>query len=286
VVDSGEIEGRLVWMLGSPRSGSTWLMALLGAGSDVRKLNEPLIGLHLGVTLGDTLPIEPYGDPHVYRIDQFRREDSDYFFSAASEPVWRPRLRTLILDRFASQLGDRRYAVIKEPHGSQAAEVLMSLFPRSRMIFLLRDGRDVVDSMLDAVRPDGWLIGLLNGFQAMERSSALRAQAYLWRWRTEAVQSAFETHPEELRMLVRYEDLRKDPATVIDAIADWLDLDPRPMLELAARTTADQVRDHSRGAFIRSAAPSLWRAHLSAAERAEVNGILRETLLKLGYSAD
>ncbi len=261
-------------------------MALLGAGGEVVQLNEPLIGLHLGVTLEDALPIEPLGDPPVYRFDQFRRDDPDYFFSAASEPVWRPKLRTLILARFASQLGDGRYAVIKEPHGSQSAELLMSLFPQSRLIFLARDGRDVVDSMLDAVRRDGWLIGLLSGYRSMERSRALRSQAYLWRWRMEAARTAFESHPEELRMFVRYEDLRQDPVTLIETVADWLELDPGPMVELAARSTPDQVPNKSRGTFIRSGAPAGWREHLSATEQAELNEILEDTLLELGYSAD
>lgn len=282
--DPGDIESRLVWILGSPRSGSTWLMALLGAGGEVQTLNEPFIGLHLGVTLGDTLPIEPHGDPRIYRADQYH-EGSDYIFSADSESVWRPALRSLILERFALQLGDDRYAVIKEPHGSQAAEMLMSLFPESRLIFLLRDGRDVVDSMLDAVGPDGWMMGSLEGYQAMERSAALRMQAHLWRWRTEAVRTAFESHPEELRMLVRYEDLRQDPATQIEAIANWLHLDPGPMVELAGRSTADQVRNKTRATFIRSGGPGLWREHLSAAEQAELHGILGETLLEMGYPA-
>jgi Sulfotransferase family len=286
VTSSDQIERRLVWILGSPRSGSTWLTALIGAGGDVLQLNEPLIGLHLGVTLEDTLPIEPLGEPPIYRMDQFRREDPDYFFSAASESVWRPGLRALIMERFASQLGDRRYAVIKEPHGSQAAELLMSLFPRSRLIFLLRDGRDVVDSMLDAAQPGSWLIGSLSGFRGMERSRALRMQAYLWRWRTEAVQSAFESHPEELRALVRFEDLREDPGPVIERLAGWLDLDPGPIRDLAERSSADQIENKSRGTFVRSATPGLWREHLSAEEQAEVKGILGETLVRLGYPAD
>ena len=286
MVETEEIGRRLVWILGSPRSGSTWLMALIGAGGDVLQLNEPLIGLHLGVTVGDSLPVEPVGDRQDYRIDQYCREERDYFFSPAAEPVWRPHLQRLIAERFAYQLGERRYAVIKEPHGSQSAELLMSLFPESRLIFLLRDGRDVVDSMLDAVRPDGWLVGSVRGFRAMERARALRAQAYLWRWRTEAVKSAFDSHPADLRRLVRYEDLRRDPAPVIAEMADWLSLDAQPMHELAKRTEAGRIQNKARGTFIRSATPGQWREHLSASEQAELNEILRDTLLELGYPAD
>ena len=45
--------------------------------------------------------------------------------------------------------------VVKEP-GSHAADTIMDLFPDSTLIFLLRDGRDVVDSWLDAYRDGSW----------------------------------------------------------------------------------------------------------------------------------
>jgi hypothetical protein len=279
-----ETERRLVWIFGSPRSGSTWLMALLGAGGDVRTVNEPGIGVHLGAMLDSLVPVEPYGRPSVYRLDQFRRETEDYFFFAHAEQVWGPALRAMILERFRAQLADHRYAVIKEPHGSQAAELLMSLLPRSRLIFLLRDGRDVIDSILDAVATNGWLIGLLEGFRAGDRAAAIRSQAYLWLWRTETVMRAFDAHPEELRMLVRYEELRRDPSAIVTGLAEWLDLEPGPMLKLAQRTAVDRL-PKGRGQFVREATPGAWRTGLTRAEQAMVEEILGEKLVELGYPA-
>ena len=58
--------------------------------------------------------------------------------------------------------------MIKEVDGSHAADVVMSLFPRSRMLFLVRDGRDVIDSLLDANSPVGWLTRLGWGRGAFE----------------------------------------------------------------------------------------------------------------------
>ena len=43
------LESRLVWVLGSPRSGSTWLSSLLRASPRVVRVDEPGIGVHLGV---------------------------------------------------------------------------------------------------------------------------------------------------------------------------------------------------------------------------------------------
>jgi hypothetical protein len=284
-----QTERRLVWILGSPRSGSTWLMNLLGFGGASR-INEPGIGSHLGVMLSSTIPIEPCGRPVSYRLDQFsaqsRSDSADYFFSAKWEQVWRPALRALILKRFQAQLGQHHYAIIKEPHGSQAAELLMSTLPRARLIFLLRDGRDVIDSMLDAAAPDSWLMKLLEGFRAADRETSIRSQAYLWLWRTEAVQRAFEAHRDELKMLVRYEDLRTDPTPVLTRLANWLGLNEEPIVKFAEATAVERLRSDQigQGRFTRTAAPGQWRKNLSAQEQALVHDIIGEKLSELGYA--
>lgn len=281
--DLTETERRLVWIFGSPRSGSTWLMALLGAGGEVRMINEPGIGVHLAAMLEALLPIEPTETPSVRRLDQFQ-QTADYFFAPEWEDVWRPPLRTMILERFGAQLEDRRYAVIKEPHGSQGADLLMSALPQSRMIFLLRDARDVIDSILDAVAEDGWLIDLLDGYRSTDRGAAIRSQAHMWLWRTEAVQRAFEAHPDGLRRMVRYEDLRADPVPILTDLAGWLGLGGQPMIELADRTAVE--RSHKeKGKFIRAASPGLWRENLSPAEQAAIEAILGDKLVELGYPA-
>ncbi len=80
---------------------------------------------------------------------------------SAYEDVWRPEVRRLTLIRLYAVIERAREAglkladdpplmVIKEVNGSHGADLVMSLFPRSKMIFLVRDGRDVLDSLLDA----------------------------------------------------------------------------------------------------------------------------------------
>jgi len=39
--------------------------------------------------------------------------------------------------------------IIKEPHGSLAADTISECLPNSKIIILLRDGRDVLDSEVD-----------------------------------------------------------------------------------------------------------------------------------------
>jgi non-ribosomal peptide synthetase component F len=104
----------------------------------------------------------------------------------------------------------------------------MSLLPRSRMIFLLRDGRDVIDSLLDARTGEGWIDSPnMDLSDPAERLEYVRRQARLWLNATNAVQSAYAAHPAKLRWMLRYEDLLSDPLGTVGPLADWLGLGPR-----------------------------------------------------------
>jgi hypothetical protein len=165
-LDEEGVESRLVWILGSPRSGSTWLVNLLASDRRAIKLDEPTIGMHLAVSMHDFVGVPPERAPaERLRLNDLRADLPSYFFSRRYESAWRPQVRRLLLERFGAEIEAIRsarslrdpVALIKEPNGSRAADIIMSLLPASRMIFLLRDARDVIDSELDGLAPGGWL---------------------------------------------------------------------------------------------------------------------------------
>ena len=89
-----DVESRLIWIFGSPRSGSTWLMALLRSVEGVLGINEPLIGAHLGYAAGAAIGVEANsaeGVPAWRGIDLFT-EREDYFFSEPYASTWLPDL--------------------------------------------------------------------------------------------------------------------------------------------------------------------------------------------------
>ena len=101
----------------------------------------------------------------------------------------------------------------------------MSILPRSRMIFQLRDGRDVIDSLLHAQSGGGWRLGAgrVRDIQGeSERLEFVRRHSRLWVNRTLAVQRAYDAHPPELRIAIRYEDLRADTLGTLRPLVDWL----------------------------------------------------------------
>jgi hypothetical protein len=301
-----DVESRTVWILGGPRTGSTWLLDLLtypltpdsdGPGGSVVRpgdsgarpaavpINEPYLGVHLA----PIVTIHPVG---VFTPAETREDDPSYFFDERWEKVWRPRLRQLILERIDAQAEEagrehglkRPLIAVKEPNGSNAAPILMSTLPRSRLLFLLRDGRDVLDSLLDAVSPGGWLAGADNVDSAKGRLDYLRRNASLWVHRVVMVQRAVAAHRPELTRTVRYEALRQDTAAGLREIADWLGIELAVDDAVAATSFEGYPAEaKGRGKALRVASPGHWRAAFSAEEQAAVNQIMGKTLADLGY---
>src|SRR4051794_27467777 len=77
-----DLEERLVWVLGSPRSGSTWLLQLLGEHEAVVPVNEPLIGWFLGPFLSDLPGWDTSTlDTANFTLRRVQRDKRDQFFA-------------------------------------------------------------------------------------------------------------------------------------------------------------------------------------------------------------
>ena len=343
-----ELEARVVWIFGAPRSGTTWLTQLLvhpwelsGTSPtalspprrrwldppDAITINEPYLGEHLmpwnphlsdragdglngnGTANGDGANGD--GDIRIHRnwssgdlatgdrtINSRHVGRPSYVFSDEYEDEWRPALRRFILDRVAAQVQRARdlhgardpLIVIKEPRGAHAAPLLMSLLPRSRMIWLMRDGRDVIDSWLHAHLEGSFLAGYERpAVTADQRLEFVKREANDWLYRVRGLEAAFEQHPDELRRRLRYEDLRADTAAVMRDAFAWLELNrSEEALEVTVAENAferiemDQIGPQK---FHRAAKVGHWRENLSADEQQALEEILGQRLRELGYEA-
>ena len=312
-------ERRLVWIMGSPRTGSTWLLRLLchpwgvgrtptgidesrfrPRGLDVVPVNESYLMHHLG-PMKEALPEPGTDGDGSLLLNDLRASDPAYFFSDAYAPVWREGVRRLALERFEAQaelaaaehrMGGDPLLLIKEPNGSHAAELLARLLPGSRLIFLLRDGRDVVDSMLDADSEGGWRTrteGIAPLRTPEQRLAAVRRQGQLWLMRTIAVERAEAMLGPEQAIRVRYEDLLADTEGELARLDAWLGLGRN------RRQIASAVRHHRFGSLrnrlrgrrkgVRAASPGLWRRNMTVDEQRALSELIGPKLLELGYEA-
>jgi sulfotransferase family protein len=298
LVRSSAFESRLLWIFGSPRSGSTWVLHLLGSHSSVVPVDEPLIGLYFSPFLSDS---PGWGvdelDSSNFSLRRIQGERPDQFFAREFAHVWRPALARLVRERFLAHVLRYRSDVrpshsivaIKEPNGSQSADLIMEALPRSRLLFLLRDGRDVVDSDLAAVMKGSWATKTFPGAIGIgeaDREDYVRQSAKKWLWRTEVVQEAFEAH-QGRKLLMRYEDLRADPVARLRELFDWLELriDELRIAAIVQRRSFDRLPEEQRGpkSFYRAATPGNWRVNLSAEEQDLLQDIIGPKLSELGY---
>jgi hypothetical protein len=291
-------EDRLVWIFGSSRSGSTWLLRMLSELDDAIAIDDPHLGHHLGVWRPIPLAwATADGDPELTLLNDIKREKPSYFFNERYREIWEPALRDLIVARFDPQVQEQAgrrtsnpLVFVKEP-GSQIADLLMSLFAGSRMIFLLRDGRDVVDSWLDAHGAGAWALDEGAYPVASEgREALIRWQASVWAYRTDVVLRAYRAHDPARRVLVRYEDLLRDPALELERICGRFELEVATtrLREIALAHDYDRVPTERKGASkeIRAADPGGWRQHMTPAEQRAMYEAMGERLAQVGYLPD
>ncbi len=263
--DAGISPENVVWVLGSGRTGSSWLTFMMGALPDHTRWNEPLIGYLFG---------------HLYYERAWTRQDARHFILANDYgEFWLNAIRSLVLDgglaRFPERAGGG-YLVIKEPHGSVGAPLLMRALPESRMVFLVRDPRDVMASTLDAQR---------QGSRPSERRTTKRpelfekntkadrrpdafvkGQAKTYLQDIERTWQAYEAH-EGHKVLVRYEDLRADTLGTMKQIYSTLGIPigEEKLARVVEERSWENVPEGEKGpgTLRRKATPGGWREDLT-----------------------
>lgn len=283
-----EYEKKLVWIFGTPRSGSTWLVRDILKMDRIAVLDESGIGILLGAYRDDPMPFY-----HMVRgtypiklrriIDQ---EKNFAFFSAAYEKIWAKSLKRMIVDRISAQFPVTAFdlILIKAPNESHASDIIMKCFPKSRLIFLIRDGRDVIDSRQSKFHNPR------TGMEPEtpeERKFRINYFSSLWNLHVEITKKAYESHDPKLRLLLKYEDLRIKPIEQIEKINQFLDLSlPMDKIkEIADETKFENVPSFMKGddKNIRKAIPGSWKTYFSTDERKMANAIMKENLEEFGY---
>ena len=318
--DDVDLERRLVWIWGSGRSGSTWLLRQLSypaqlsakfpAGFrappswpeplDVVPVDEFLIARHLAPPTGEPIDIGERLVPAT--LNNYVGEFPGYALSSAFADVWQPEFRRLVLVRLHATIArareggvaltDAPHVAIKEVNGSHASDLLMPMFSGSRLLFLVRDGRDVLDSRLHAHEAGGWLAETegprFTGPD--ERLAWVRTASLEWACDMDATVRAYEAHPERLRRMVRYEDLLEGGSGVLAGLFAWLGVerDANAIDRIREGTAFGRVPAEKRGSdkAFRAATPGMWRQNLSADELSAAEEIMAPRLQALSYPLD
>lgn len=246
-------EERLVFVVGCPRSGTTFLASALGAVPGF-------------VDLGEVNPLKA-AIPDLARLP-------------AEEAA--PRLRRIVETTRRLGLVHSLRGVEQTPETAFALQAAAAAYPQARAVHIVRDGRDVVASLLergwlgdgrrgtdDAGQPYGAHVRFWvePGRQA-EFAAAGEARRAAWAWRRYI--SAVRAAPAPPCLEVRYERLAADPDGVAAELAAFLDAPRAPL--------ADRLR------AAHAASVGRWQRDLSAADLRQVEEEAGELLRALGYA--
>lgn len=197
----GHDGGNMVFLVGSPRSGTTWLQSLLASNPKVRSGVESYL-------------FSWYLAPQVKR---WRKE-----MKALAERDEKLGLKSYFTeDEFVSLLlnylkpmvaglGEGEIFLEKTPDHAFCMKEINYLLPKAKFIHIVRDGREVVSSLLGVSKTWGpnWA------------PSSPRRAAKLWADHVRAVRRDSGLIPKGQFFEVRYEELRNSPLETLRTISE------------------------------------------------------------------
>lgn len=203
-------EEKIAWIIGCGRTGSTWLAEMLADLPRVRRWHEPYFGRFFR---------------HLQdRPDDLERNSS--FFSRRHQKIWLDGLRELffrmVRDRYP-QFG-RHSLFVKEVNTPEVYPWISTLFPAGKLVHLVRDPFDTLDSYLDLQKPGSWNEGFGDKENPLSEANVRRTIEHIRTAMTQAL-TAYEAFPADRRLQVSYEDLLKDPATQLQRCGELVHTD-------------------------------------------------------------
>ena len=280
------------FVVGVARSGTTLLRLMLDAHPDLSIPPETHFLLKLSQYSANVDPVAEGLDriitSHFAFVDMgISREELLALWNDLPERSLTEALRALYR-HYAAQRGKSRWGD-KTPVYTSLVGWLLSTFPEARIIHLVRDGRGVAASRRNLRFGPG---------------PSIRAQALDWSRKIRVARAQGHGHPRYVE--VRYEELVREPESVLEQLArvlrleydprmlqyhqstghrlaefrDWVDETGTVMSEatyrrdihrMAARPPAPERIDH-------------WREVLTAGEIAEFEAVAGDLLRELGYA--
>jgi hypothetical protein len=251
---------------GAPRSGTTYLEQILNAHPEFFISHETRI---FG-WLNQAVAVLPNDDRFVLNerrafVERLRAE---------LPPVIRAFYRNLA--------PEVRYWGDKNPHyaaryNAGSLDVVAELFPRSRFVHIVRDGRDVVSSLLRKRDEDGrpWVKNFEQAHQ-------------VWTVHVENGSSFGRKLPSNRYFEIRYEDLVADDVAMARELFGFLGLELHPAVEGFCRDQRDYrtpfmgpTRDLSKGV-----AGSDWETVLNRDQQRRSLELLGPQLVHYGYETE
>ncbi|HTV47116.1 MAG TPA: sulfotransferase [Phycisphaerae bacterium] len=272
------INSPLFFIVGYERSGTTLLAAMLDRHSRI------------------AIPPETHFFEHVCRVEDARKCANtetlvDRFINAprsrdlklnksellnqlaGSESTW-ANLLAAALQLYMVKHGKERVGE-KTPNHHLIVPEILNLFPGSRVIWVLRDGRDVILSLMKTPWP---------------RHRLLRLHAFEWRRSMEKMIEFEKRFPERM-IRMKFENLVTDPEAELRRVCEFIGVDFETR-QLDSNVHTDVVPEWELSWKHRVFSPpdltriGTWKHECTREDQWMLNSVMQPCLSKLDYSVD
>ncbi|MCX7621666.1 MAG: sulfotransferase [Acidimicrobiales bacterium] len=287
-----------VFVVGCGRSGTTWLLKLLGRHPRIQATNEShayndIVNV-LTSRSAQRLPMLIALARVLHRYDTVSRTKPWvglhwYVTRPEMRAILRRRLdeggeRNVIADQLVEDVFDQFMRRANATHGDVFvektpghiywAERILGTFPEARVVEMVRDGRDVAVSMSSFAKGASW--------PPTER----QRQFEIWR---DAIRAGQRLHDEprfaDRVFRVFYEDLLTEPVATTAAILEFVGLptDPVTIELMVTSTSAENTPIRGEGHTVNRAEAGRWRELLTTDDLEEFEKIAGPEASLCGY---
>jgi hypothetical protein len=273
----------IAFIIGCPRSGTTYVKSLLAYHPKVRTGRESyLFAWYLGPLIQSWS--RPRGKSGYAGLKSYLTNDQfhEFLYDASDK----------LLQFMAPDLPEDGIFVEKTPNHVYWVPEILEVFPNARFIHVLRDARDVTASMLAASKTFGKNWAPRHAFVAAHR----------WVSHVTAAKEAQKKLRPDQFYEMRYENLRSDPAKELRSLTkflnlDWVDTellnaiesnDPKKRSTKGSELRGEYAKTYGsvverRSGAIRKARPGSWREDLRFYQKWQVWLFARKKMKELGY---
>jgi hypothetical protein len=182
--------------------------------------------------------------------------------------------------------------IIKEPNGSLGSDIITECLPNSKVILVVRDGRDVLDSRISSLRENSWAVKNYNlrAWPKDKKKSIVELEtlAKIWVKRMEVLMKTFESHNSTLRFKIKYEDLLIHTKVELERIYHFIgiEISKEKIEQITKNYDFNKIPKNNKGEnkIARFANPGKWKITFTKEETDILNKIMSKTLSQLGYT--
>ncbi len=262
---------QFVFIVGAPRSGTTWLQSIFAMHPDVSALDfelrhfssyiKPLLNSWKNEITNNTKGGWRQGLPLIWEEKKFHQFLKDFTDTVYAEVAKINPEATHIVD--------------KHPGYSLSIDEIKLLIPNAKIIHIIRDPREVISSMLSARNR--------LGFGAEDTLKAI----HHWKSFVDASRNSGKKYPEDF-LEIKYELLKARPSDFIGKIFQFCGLPTNDdlILKISEKSSFENLKASKPDltlAHLREKGIPLWEAQLDFKDKIKIHNLLAKDMFDNQY---